>query len=85
MSRLLRQEDPQGFGSQAVNPAILPVGIGAVTMGSDVWGPCLWSRVCGWEEAQDEAAESRPWSPRESSGSLEGPLGGCGHNTQRIP
>ena len=55
MSCLLRQEDPQGFGSQAVNPAILPVGVGAVTMGSAVWGPRLWSRVCGWEEARPEA------------------------------
>lgn len=55
MSRLLRQEDPQGFGSQAVNPAILPIGVGAVTMGSAVWGPRLWSRVCGWEEARPEA------------------------------
>lgn len=69
MSCLLRQEDPQGFGSQAVNPAILPVGVGAVTMGSAVWGPRLWSRVCGWEEARPEAgglgkeaAGSRPWS-----------------------
>ena len=39
---------------QSVQP-FLPVGVGAVTMGSALWGSRLWSKVCGWEEAQPEA------------------------------